>query len=70
MPDGEFKSVSDDSDPELIWALRGGGHNLGVVTEFTFNYEYIPNHNWNYILFTNNASSPKNAAEILRIYEH
>ena len=33
---GEVVDVTEASDPDLFWALRGGGGNFGIATAFTF----------------------------------
>ncbi|MDX1402625.1 MAG: FAD-binding oxidoreductase [Kiloniellales bacterium] len=34
--DGRLRRVSADTDPDLFWAIRGGGGNFGVVSRFVF----------------------------------
>ena len=34
--DGEVRRISVDQEPDLFWAIRGGGGNFGVVTEFEY----------------------------------
>jgi FAD/FMN-containing dehydrogenase len=35
-PDGKLRKVNAQENPDLFWAIRGGGGNFGVITSFEF----------------------------------
>jgi hypothetical protein len=44
--------VSNTSHPDLFWAIRGAGHNFGIVTEYTEKvYDARPNETWGFEQF-------------------
>lgn len=42
LADGTVAVTSKQDDPELFWALRGGGGNFGVVTSMTMAVHHLP----------------------------
>ncbi|KAF2008888.1 FAD-binding domain-containing protein [Aaosphaeria arxii CBS 175.79] len=42
LANGTIVTASDTSNPKLFWALRGAGHNFGIVTEATVKIYDVP----------------------------
>jgi FAD/FMN-containing dehydrogenase len=61
--DGRTVTASDDENPELFWALHGGGGNFGIATRFTFRLHELPEFAIALLLF-----SPEAGAQVLRRY--
>jgi len=40
--DGEVRRVDADAEPDLFWAIRGGGGNFGVATRFHYRLDELP----------------------------
>jgi hypothetical protein len=40
--DGAIRQVDETIDPDLFWAIRGGGGNFGVATHFRFALQEVP----------------------------
>jgi FAD/FMN-containing dehydrogenase len=63
LADGSFVTASSDKNPDLFWAVRGGGGNFGVVTSFEFRLHPV-----SMVNFGPTFWPLEQAAEILRAY--
>lgn len=61
--DGDLLSVSDDEHADLMWGLRGGSGNFGIVTSFTYRLHPVGP-----ILAGDIAFPPDRAREAFRAY--
>jgi FAD/FMN-containing dehydrogenase len=41
LANGDVVVASESTDPDLFWAIRGGGGNFGVATSFTFRTQHL-----------------------------
>jgi FAD/FMN-containing dehydrogenase len=61
--DGTAVHASDTENPELFWALHGGGGNFGVATSFTFALSPLPTVTMMLLMWRAEAGP-----EVLRVY--
>jgi FAD/FMN-containing dehydrogenase len=62
--DGTVHDVDDNNEPDLFWAVRGGGGNVGVVTQFTFRLHEVPQIVGGMLLL---PATAENVAEFVRL---
>ena len=62
---GDILEVTEESDPDLFWALRGGGGNFGIATAFTYRLHPLETVTGGLI-----AHPLEAAPELLRFYRH
>src|SRR5215472_18813183 len=63
LADGRFVTADKDENPDLFWALRGGGGNFGVVTSFEFRAHPVSTVLGGLIMYPR-----ERAREVLRFY--
>ena len=61
--DGRTVRASEDENPELFWALHGGGGNFGIATELTFRLHEMPAATFGVLLW-----SAERGEEVSRTY--
>lgn len=51
LANGTAVDVSEDENKDLFWAIRGAGHNFGIVTSYELKL-YDASATWNMIVFS------------------
>ncbi|MEU8589975.1 FAD-binding oxidoreductase [Streptomyces sp. NPDC048664] len=64
--DGRVRTVSPDLEPDLFWAVRGGGSNFGVVTAAEIDLVELPEVYGGELVYP--GEDPARAAHVLRSY--
>jgi UDP-N-acetylenolpyruvoylglucosamine reductase len=65
LADGRFVTANSEENPDLFWAVRGGGGNFGVVTSFEFRLHPV-----NMVHFGPTFWPLDQATDVLRAYRH
>jgi FAD binding domain-containing protein/berberine-like enzyme len=63
LADGSFVTASPKENPDLYWAIRGGGGNFGIVTSFLFRLHPVKN-----VLAGPTFWPLEESAEVMRFY--
>jgi hypothetical protein len=63
LADGSVVRASDDENADLMWGLRGGGGNFGIVTRFEFRL-----HEVSQVVGWMRLYEPEHLPDILRLY--
>lgn len=63
LASGEVVRASESENPDLFWAIRGGGGNFGVVTSFTFRAHPVEN-----VTFAAFLWPATEAVDVMRLY--
>lgn len=62
--DGRVLNASETENPDLFWAVRGGGGNFGIATQFEFQLHSMPPAVFGGLIFY----APENGPELMRLY--